>query len=102
MAVPVISMVSGHEIGRVAEGLLGVVGLADLSTRSPEQYVEAAVALADDAARRTFLRSYLRPQMQVGQAMNGGEMASNLEKAYRALWHNWIDGKYSRTSQLEG
>ena len=102
MAVPVISMASSHEIGRVAEGLLGLVGLADLCTRSPEQYVEAAVALADDAARRTFLRSYLRPQMQVCQAMNGGELASNLEKAYRALWHNWTDGKYSRTSQLEG
>ena len=102
MAVPVISMVTNHEIGRVSEGLLGVVGLADLCTRSPEEYVEAAVALADDLERRTFLRSYLRPQMLAGQAMNGGEMASNLEKAYRALWHNWIDGKYSRTSQLEG
>lgn len=102
MAVPVISMVTSHEIGRVSEGLLGVVGLADLCTHSPQHYEEAAVTLANDVARRTFLRSYLRPQMLAGQAMNGGEMASNLEKAYRALWHNWIDGKYSRTSQLEG
>ena len=97
MGVPVISMATGNETGRVSAGLLGVVGLPDLCTHSIEGYIEAAVLMAEDPARRALLRSSLRPQLHAGQAMNGGELASNLEKAYRAMWHNWIDGKYSRT-----
>ena len=97
MGVPVISMAAGNETGRVSEGLLGVVGLPDLCAHSVEGYIEAAVRIAEDPARRAFLRSSLRTQLHGGQAMNGGELASNLEKAYRAMWHNWIDGKYSRT-----
>ena len=97
MGVPVISMAAGNETGRVSEGLLGVVGLPDLCAYSVEGYIEAAVRMAEDPARRAFLRSSLRTRLHAGQAMNGGELASNLEKAYRAMWHNWIDGKYSRT-----
>ena len=90
MAVPVISMSSGHEIGRVSAGLLGSVGLADLCTGSAEQYVEAAAGLAADPERLAVLRSELRARMRAGPSMNGGEMASNLEKAYRAMWHNHL------------
>lgn len=90
MAVPVISILSGHETGRVSAGLLGSVGLADLCTGSVDQYVEAAAGLAEDPERRAVLRSELRARMRAGPSMNGEEMACNLEKAYRAMWHNHL------------
>ena len=90
MAVPVISVSSGHETGRVSAGLLGSVGLADLCAGSVDQYVEVAAGLAADPEQLAVLRSELRSRMRAGPSMNGGEMTSNLEKTYRAMWHNHL------------
>jgi len=88
MAVPVISLGGARETGRVAAGLLGSVGLADLCADGVPAYVEAAVGLAADNGRGAVLRAELRARMRAGPSMNGGETTANLEKAYRAMWHN--------------
>ncbi len=88
MAVPVVSLAAARETGRVAEGLLASVGLADLCAHSVEGYVDAAVRLAADSGRRTRLRAELRQKMRAGTSMNGGETTANLEKAYMAMWDN--------------
>lgn len=91
MAVPVISLGSARETGRVAAGLLGSVGLADLCADGVPAYVEAALGLSADEPRRVVLRAELRTRMRAGPSMNGGETAANLEKAYRAVWNNRLN-----------
>jgi predicted O-linked N-acetylglucosamine transferase (SPINDLY family) len=102
MAVPVIGLSTGRETGRVAEGLLGSVGLADLCTRSVDEYVDAAVGLAADGRRRADLRAGLRARMRAGPSMNGAETTANLEKAYRAMWHNRLKQWHLQAITNEG
>ncbi len=97
MGVPVISLRTDEEVGRVSSELLDSVGLADLCAPDADAYVEAALALAADHGRLNALRRGLRVRMRAGRIMDGATLAANLEKAYRAMWLNWLDDTRSRT-----
>lgn len=97
MGVPVVSLRTDEEIGRVSSELLDSVGLGDLCARDSDGYVETAVALAGDRGRLAGLRRELRIRMRAGRIMDGAAMAANLEAAYRAMWLNWLEGGRSRT-----
>ena len=97
MGVPVVSLRTDEEVGRVSAELLDSVGLADLCAPDALAYVDAAVALAADHGRLDGLRRGLRARMQAGRIMDGATMAANLDKAYRAMWLNWLDDTRSRT-----
>ena len=92
MGVPVVSMHSAEEVGRVGFGLLSGAGIGELCADSPQGYFEAAVDLAGDADRIARLRGELRARMAASTSMNGGDMTLNLEKAYRTMWHNHLKG----------
>lgn len=92
MGVPLVSLSSAEEVGRVSYGLLLSAGLSHLCARSADAYVEAAATLAGDLDELAFLRSQLRQRLQGSSLMNGAEMAANLEKAYLCMWHNHLEG----------
>ena len=92
MGVPLVSLSSAEEVGRVSHGLLLSAGLSHLCARSADAYVEAAATLAGDLDELAFLRSQLRQRLQGSSLMNGAEMAANLEKAYLCMWHNHLEG----------
>jgi predicted O-linked N-acetylglucosamine transferase (SPINDLY family) len=97
MGVPVISMRSAEEVGRVSTGLLAATGIADLCAADAEGYLQAAVALAGAPRRLDLLRAELRTRLAASEVMDGAALTRNLEKAYRAMWHNYLDGSKSRT-----
>ena len=98
MGVPVVNMQTAEEIGRVGFGLLSGAGIGELSADSAQGYFDTAVNLAGDPERIAGLRSELRARMSASTWMNGDEVTRNLEKAYRAMWHNHLNGSIGRTS----
>ena len=64
MGVPVVSMVGDALFERLSYSLLTNAGLGDLVVRTPEAFVQTALKLAGDPARRRVLRLTLRDQIK--------------------------------------
>jgi protein O-GlcNAc transferase len=84
--VPVVSLVGDVHAARVGLSLLSAVGLAELAARTPDEYLEIAMALAADPARRASIRSTLRPRMQASVLCNAPAFARRFEGALRHAW----------------
>ncbi len=65
MGVPVVTLAGRTGVGRGGVSILSNVGLPELIARTPEQYVDIAIGLAEDRARLSELRSGLRQRMEV-------------------------------------
>ncbi|APR81846.1 TPR domain protein [Minicystis rosea] len=90
MGVPVITLVGESHVSRVGLSLLTAVGLADLATRSPDEYLAVAVQLATDRARRLDLRRTLRDRFQASPLGSASQFTRALESAYRTMWRERI------------
>jgi predicted O-linked N-acetylglucosamine transferase (SPINDLY family) len=56
---------------------------------STDEYVDANVALARDAARRNGLRAMLRGQLAASPLMDSRGFVADLEAGYRQMWRDW-------------
>jgi protein O-GlcNAc transferase len=89
MGVPVITL-SGHSFaGRHSTSHLANVGLPELVTTTPEEYLAVAVALAQDPDRLTTLRQGLRERMAASPLCDAKGYTRDLEAAYRGMWERW-------------
>lgn len=66
MGVPVVSMVGEAFYERLSYSILNNVGLGDLCVRDTDAFIETAVKLAQDPARRLELRSTMRDRILNG------------------------------------
>ncbi len=89
MGVPVVSLAGQTAVGRGGLSLLSNVGLPELVARDCEQYVQIAVALAQDLSRLSQLRATLRDRVQASPLTNAPRFARNVEAAYRTMWQRW-------------
>ncbi len=94
MGLPVVSIEGKTHVSRVGVSLLKNVGLAELLTQSPEQYVQVASALANDLPRLAELRRGLRQRLQTSPIMDRQRLTRDLEKAYRRMWERWCGGEH--------
>ncbi len=92
MGVPVVTLAGERAVGRGGVSLLQNVGLPELIAPTLDEYVEIAVALANDLPRLRELRSTLRVRMQASPLMNAPRFARNVEAAYREMWRAWCEG----------
>jgi predicted O-linked N-acetylglucosamine transferase (SPINDLY family) len=91
MGVPVITLRGSRHSGRVGASILTRVGLSDLITDSPEQYVRLAMELAQDTDGLERLRATLRARMQASPLCNGRMFARSMENTFKILWKNWCE-----------
>jgi predicted O-linked N-acetylglucosamine transferase (SPINDLY family) len=89
MGVPVVTLVGNHHCSRVGLSLLSAVGEDNLVTRTPEEYIERAIALAGDVEKRRGLRRNLRGKMEASPLMDQHRFTRGLELQYRELWGKW-------------
>ena len=89
MGVPTISLMGRTIVGRAGWSMLSNLQLQELSARTPEQFVEITVKLADDLPRLHELRSSMRRRMLDSPLMDGHRFARNVEHAYREVWQRW-------------
>ena len=97
MGVPVISLVGNTATSRGGASLLHAVGLSELVAQSPDQYIDIACGLAQDAARLASLRAGMRERMRASALMDAQRFTRNLESAYRQMWQTWCAGESNRS-----
>ncbi|MFC3068738.1 O-linked N-acetylglucosamine transferase, SPINDLY family protein [Phenylobacterium soli] len=66
MGVPVVSLIGPAFFERLSYSILTNSGVGDMATESKAEFVEIAVRLVEDRARRLHLRQNLREQMKAG------------------------------------
>jgi predicted O-linked N-acetylglucosamine transferase (SPINDLY family) len=64
MGVPVVTLTGETMFERLSYSILTNTGLSDLCARTREEYVEIALKLAADPARRAALRTNLRGMLK--------------------------------------
>jgi predicted O-linked N-acetylglucosamine transferase (SPINDLY family) len=91
MGVPVVTRVGQTAVGRAGLSQLTNLGLAELVAYSDAQFVDIAVALAQNLPRLADLRATLRDRMQNSPLMDAAGFARNIEAAYRTMWRRWCE-----------
>jgi protein O-GlcNAc transferase len=89
MGVPVITLVGQTVVGRAGLSQLSNLGIPELISHSPEDYVRIAQQLAGDLSHLRRLRETLRDRMQASPLMDAPRFARNIENAYRWMWQQW-------------
>lgn len=93
MGIPVITMASRPSVGRIGEMILNSLSLPEWVAHNEDEYVAIAVKLAHDQERLRRERRTLRGRMQDSALLNEERFTSQLEDAYREMWHRYCDTK---------
>nr|MBC8553782.1 hypothetical protein [Candidatus Brocadiales bacterium] len=91
MGVPVVTLAGERYIERQGASILNTIGMDELITSTPDEYITKAVTLAKDYKRRAELRTSLRELMTNSPLCDGRDLAQALENAYRKMWHTWCE-----------
>jgi predicted O-linked N-acetylglucosamine transferase (SPINDLY family) len=93
MGVPVVTLVGDTVVGRAGLSQLTNLGLTELIARTPDEFVDVALALANDLPRLAGLRASLRQRMRQSPLMDFPRFARGVEAAYRSAWAAWCAGE---------
>lgn len=85
MGVPVVTLAGDKHVSRAGASLLHSAGLDDLIATTPQQYVHAAVTLAQSPDRRQLLQQSLRGTMNRSPLMDAAPFVAALEDAYQLM-----------------
>jgi hypothetical protein len=89
MGRPIITLVGERHVTRVSYSLLKHVGLDDLAAFSEDEYIEKAVALANDNARLCKINAELPRRVEASPLVNQPAFRKNFEKILRDVWVNY-------------
>ena len=92
MGVPVIALRGDRHAGRVGASLLSRIDAADLVAETQADYIDNAVALANDRDRLSALRRDLRSRMRRSPLCDATAFTRDIEAAYREMWRRVCDG----------
>ena len=84
MGVPLLTLYGTQPSGRTAASVLTAMGRTDWIAKSPEEYIEKAVAMTQDLKALAAARKVLRNQFLASPVVTGYREA--VEAAYRAMW----------------
>jgi protein O-GlcNAc transferase len=89
--VPLLTMIGDKpNVGALyARAILQAVGLAELVTASPDEFVERALELAGDLDRLNALRARVRPGFEASPIRDEAGFTRTLETAFGEMFANW-------------
>ena len=90
MGVPVVVLAGNTHVSRVGVSQMTNLGLPELIARDTNDYVNIAVALANDVPRLAALRSSLRERLKNSPLMNATRFTKNLEDAFDLIWKKYV------------
>jgi len=91
MGVPVLNLKGNHFVSHAGESLLNNIGLEDWVANSEEDYIAKAIAFSANLSEIASLRESLRERLFTSPICDAPRFASNLEIAFRSMWHKWCD-----------
>lgn len=83
--VPIITKYGERHGTRFGYSLLANVGLSELAARTDEEYVQKAVALANDPSLLVKLHETIAARMKNSPIMNASQYVRSVETAYRMI-----------------
>ncbi len=91
MGVPVLTLAGPNLISRQGLALMNNAGLPDWVASDADDYVERAVAFANDLPALAELRSQLRAQVLASPLFDAQTFARHFEAALRGMWTRWCE-----------
>ena len=91
MGVPVITLVGERHNSRFGYSLLMNIGLGELCAFSEAEYIQKAVALANDTERLREYHLTIRRKMEESPVMNDTIYMGEIEAAYEKIFKAWIN-----------
>lgn len=95
MGKPVITLTGNTHITRVGCSILQSLGLPELITYSPEEYIEKCTELAASPSTILDLTRKLRDQMIGSNLLNHARFTSELENVFEKMWETYCYEKDS-------
>lgn len=89
MGVPVITRYNDRHSVRFSYGILSVIGMSELASRTTKGYIEKAAALAGDIDLLDGLHCNLRAIMQGSPLMDDTGYIQEVEGFYRQIWREY-------------
>jgi protein O-GlcNAc transferase len=89
MGVPVLTLAGKQFLARQGVGLLMNAGLSDWVASDTEEYLEQAVAQANNLQHLASLRAGLRQQLLSSPVCDAQRFAQHFETALRSMWERW-------------
>lgn len=86
MGVPVVTLAGEAHASRVGASLMNAIGAPELIARTKDEYVEKAVALGKDAARRSAYHASLRERLMGSPLGDAPAFARRFEACLREIW----------------
>ncbi|MBK1988944.1 tetratricopeptide repeat protein [Sphaerospermopsis aphanizomenoides BCCUSP55] len=90
MGVPTVTLAGTRKMERMSASILHSVGLDDFIAHDATEYVQRAIALAQNPDYLQSLRSTMRERLLHSPLLDVKNMASSLEAAYRQMWQTYI------------
>jgi predicted O-linked N-acetylglucosamine transferase (SPINDLY family) len=90
MGVPFVTLAGRASMGRLGSSILHGIGLTEWIAQTESEYVDKAVALAEDQPGLASLRSNLRARMENSPLTDAAGFTLRVETAYRQMWQRWI------------
>jgi predicted O-linked N-acetylglucosamine transferase (SPINDLY family) len=90
MGVPVITLAGDRYVERISASKLTAIGLEDLITGNQEDYIDKAISLTLDTARRMELRELLRGRMEQSPLCDSASLAQAIESTYLTMWDSHL------------
>ncbi len=95
--LPVLTRPGHTFLSRMGASLVAAAGLPEMSCESTEDYAARAVHLATHPADLAALRRKLAAARPAAPLFDLPRFARSLERAYRMLWQDYIDGRTPRS-----
>lgn len=99
MGVPVITLVGDHHVSRFGYSILKNLEFEDGIAYNEDEYVEKAVALANDKVKVAELHETLRMRMLSSPLMNGKQYVHDMEKEYKRIWDEVVEMKIKKNNK---
>ena len=93
MGVPLVTMEGDRHCARVGMTLLEAVGLQHLIAKTPEEYIQIAVDLAQNPQELEATKRGLRDKMLRSPLCDGKTFAGKFGVALREMWTQWCKDK---------
>jgi predicted O-linked N-acetylglucosamine transferase (SPINDLY family) len=89
MGVPTVTLAGNRSASRAGVGVLSAAGLEDFISRSSEEYLTKAEAVARDLPQLAALRARLRQRVQRSSLCDAAGLTRAIEAAFRRMWADW-------------
>jgi predicted O-linked N-acetylglucosamine transferase (SPINDLY family) len=90
MGLPILTLYGNKPAGRNTSSVLTAMGRTEWIARTPEEYIEKAVDLAENGVRELAkARQSLRQELLESPVVKG--YVEKVEEAYRQAWREWCE-----------